>query len=378
MSYASMIELEAPSPLAFTRFSLAFAGVESAFDEYGTVFPYCYCGETCGPLMTDYEMTEKNISFVIRSNPECPMWSSDTCTMDIAKVEINTFTACRFSTVYGYKNGVRTRLSFDSSGFEGVQMMKLNQIGMDLSDLASGELLITIEIPSDARTGGTRCLTSKSLLNTTDGAPIIGRELRTPSLVANGALETSQITHGIQFLMWDTVWILIRLLPLTARLAPTAISPQSTVFPYCYCGEECGPIMTDFVTKEKTISFTIKSNPACPMWADNKCSMDIGKIEINSFTACRFSEVYAYKNGNMTRLSFDSSGFEGVQMIKLNQIGMSLSDLTTGDLAITIEIPENARTGGTRCLTSDALLNTTDGGPMSVAVFSSNLNPQGA
>eukprot|EP00798_Chlamydomonas_sp_ICE-L_P006156 gene6156-2768_t len=83
--------------------------------------------------------------------------------------------------------------------------------------------------------------------------------------------------------------------------------------------------MTDYVAKEKTISFNIKSNPDCPMWGSDKCTMDIGKIEINIFIACRFSDVYAYMNGNRTRLDFDDSGYEGVQLMKLNQIGMSLS-----------------------------------------------------
>eukprot|EP00798_Chlamydomonas_sp_ICE-L_P016942 gene16942-23216_t len=121
---------------------------------------------------------------------------------------------------------------------------------------------------------------------------------------------------------------------------------ERTVFPYCYCNESCGPIMTDYVTKNKTISFTIKSNPDCPMWGSDICTMDIGKIEINTFTACRFSDVYAYTNGDRTRLDFDNSGFDGVQLIKLNQIGISLSDLATQDLAITLEIPVDATTYG--------------------------------
>eukprot|EP00798_Chlamydomonas_sp_ICE-L_P016941 gene16941-23215_t len=158
-----------------------------------------------------------------------------------------------------------------------------------------------------------------------------------------------------------------------AGVAQAQFDDYGTVFPYCYCNESCGPIMTDYVTKEKTISFTIKSKPDCPTWGSDKCTMDIGKIEINTFIACRFSDVYAYTNGNRTRLDFDDSGFEGVQLIKLNQIGMSLSDLATQDLAITLEIPVDATTYGQRCLTSDALLNTTDGAPISIAIFSSNI-----
>eukprot|EP00798_Chlamydomonas_sp_ICE-L_P021372 gene21372-28316_t len=124
----------------------SYAGVASAqgFVE-GVVFPYCYCGSPCGPTIHDYMVTEKTAEFTLRSNPDCPTWGDNECTMDIV---LN----CRFSDLYGYVNGVASRTSFDNTGYPGVQMIKLNSVKTPLP--MSGDVKVMLEIPAKAKDYG--------------------------------------------------------------------------------------------------------------------------------------------------------------------------------------------------------------------------------
>eukprot|EP00798_Chlamydomonas_sp_ICE-L_P015944 gene15944-22077_t len=158
-----------------------------------------------------------------------------------------------------------------------------------------------------------------------------------------------------------------------AGVASAQAFVEGVVFPFCYCGSPCGPTMHDYIVTEKTVEFTLKSNPDCPAWGDNACTMDIGKVEINTFLNCRFSDLYGYINGVASRTSFDSTGYPGVQMIKLNSVKTALP--MSGDIKVMLEIPAGAKDYGDRCTSMSSLLNTTDGAPISVAVFSSNVQP---
>eukprot|EP00798_Chlamydomonas_sp_ICE-L_P025953 gene25953-11635_t len=92
--------------------------------------------------------------------------------------------------------------------------------------------------------------------------------------------------------------------------------------------------MHDYFVTEKTVEFTLKSNPGCPTWSNDECTMDIGK------------------------------------MIKLNSVKTPLP--MSGDVKVMLQIPADAKDYGDRCTSMSSLLNTTDGAPISVALFSSN------